>query len=476
MTFGSLFSGIGGIDLGLERAGFECRFQIEIDPYCNKILERHWPHVKRYGDITKVRGNDLEYVDLLAGGFPCQDVSQAGKQAGMFDPDGAPTRSGLWFEFARLVREIRPKYVLVENVPGLLVHDGMRHVIGELSGLGYVGCWFCLRASDFGASHLRKRVFIVAYADGAEQAFFGAGRTDAAYSTGREMAYRKLLRGERRGDGGDMGAAPPGELGEGLQRQRSGNASHDSGDPMAYRSGDGLRFGGASHDGNGHHAPGHVVDGRDTHVAHGAFGGLGELRQPSRCDGLADGSNTLVEHASHDNGWRGIGGTQAGTRQNGIGWRGSSKPDGTLADAECTRLEERNGIGEQLLRQDPESLTAGIPHFAPGPSDPRWPYILRDRPDLAPALANPKGHGGRQFIEKRGPEGRASAEGGSCGIHAGPGETVEPQICGVANGLPDWMDRAMSDRTKRLGRLGNAVVPDCVEYIGNRIREFESCR
>ena len=167
MTYGSLFTGIGGIDLGLDRAGFACRWQIENDPYAVKVLNKRWPDVKRYGDITKVRGDELEPVDLICGGFPCQDLSQAGKQTGFFTEDGKATRSGLWFEYARLVRELRPRYVLIENVPGLLVSDAMRRVVGELARLGYVGCWRSLRASEFGASHLRKRVFIVAYGDGA---------------------------------------------------------------------------------------------------------------------------------------------------------------------------------------------------------------------------------------------------------------------------------------------------------------------
>jgi DNA (cytosine-5)-methyltransferase 1 len=103
VTYGSLFSGIGGIDLGLDRAGLECRWQIEIDKTCREILEKHWPGVKRYDDIRAVTAADLEPVDLLCGGFPCQDLSQAGKRAGI---DGS--RSGLWAEFARLIGELRP--------------------------------------------------------------------------------------------------------------------------------------------------------------------------------------------------------------------------------------------------------------------------------------------------------------------------------------------------------------------------------
>ena len=94
MTFGSLFSGIGGIDLGLERAGMECKWQVEIDPYCQKVLAKHWPDVRRYDDVRSVGADTLEAVDLIAGGFPCQDVSVAGKRAGLKEG----TKSGLWFE------------------------------------------------------------------------------------------------------------------------------------------------------------------------------------------------------------------------------------------------------------------------------------------------------------------------------------------------------------------------------------------
>jgi len=158
MTFGSLFSGIGGIDLGLERAGHQCRWQVEIDEFCRKVLRKHWPEVPRFRDITKIEGRELERVDLICGGFPSQDLSQAGKRAGI---EGS--RSGLWFEFARIVGILRPRYVLIENVPGLLDYRAMPRVVGELARLGYVGSWLSLRASQFGASHLRKRVFIVAH-------------------------------------------------------------------------------------------------------------------------------------------------------------------------------------------------------------------------------------------------------------------------------------------------------------------------
>ena len=157
MTFGSLFAGIGGFDLGLERAGLTCKWQVEIDPWCRAVLQKHWPTVPKFADIRDVRAQTLERVDVLCGGFPCQDVSTAGKRAGI---DGA--RSGLWTEYARLIGELRPRFVLVENVSGLLVH-GLGRVLGDLAVLRYDAEWQCVPAAAFGAPQRRTRVWIVAY-------------------------------------------------------------------------------------------------------------------------------------------------------------------------------------------------------------------------------------------------------------------------------------------------------------------------
>lgn len=157
MTFGSLFSGIGGMDLGLERAGMECKWQVEIDPFCQKVLEKHWPNVKRYGDIKQIDGSELERVDLIAGGFPCQDISIAGSGAGIDGP-----RSGLWSEYFRLISFLRPSGVLVENVPAILFR-GIERVLGDLAGIGYDAQWEIISASFFGADHQRNRCFIFAY-------------------------------------------------------------------------------------------------------------------------------------------------------------------------------------------------------------------------------------------------------------------------------------------------------------------------
>jgi DNA (cytosine-5)-methyltransferase 1 len=162
LTFGSLFAGIGGIDLGLERAGMVCKWQVERDSYCIGELTKHWPDILKYGDIKNVGKHNLEAVDCIAGGFPCQPVSLAGKRKAQADP------RWLWSEFARVVDDLRPRYVLVENVPGLLLRGG-NEVIADLATLGYDAEWDCIPASAFGAPHLRYRVFIVAYSPGMER-------------------------------------------------------------------------------------------------------------------------------------------------------------------------------------------------------------------------------------------------------------------------------------------------------------------
>ena len=161
LTFGSLFSCIGGFDLGFERAGMECKWQVEIDEACNKVLKKHWPNVKRYKDVREVGKRNLQSVDVICGGFPCQDVSLAGLRKGL---EGK--RSTLWSEFYRIVCEIRPGWVVIENVRGLFTSDDGRFfgkILYELSIIGYDAEWEIIRASAFGLRHKRDRVFIIAY-------------------------------------------------------------------------------------------------------------------------------------------------------------------------------------------------------------------------------------------------------------------------------------------------------------------------
>ena len=160
LTFGSLFAGIGGLDLGFERAGLACKWQVEIDPYANRVLAKHWPDVRRHDDVRTWPKHDTERVDVICGGFPCTDISSAGKKAGI---NGE--QSGLWSEFARIVCELRPRFVVVENVAALL-QRGIGTVLGQLAAIGFDAEWHCISAAAVGAPHLRDRIFIVAHANG----------------------------------------------------------------------------------------------------------------------------------------------------------------------------------------------------------------------------------------------------------------------------------------------------------------------
>jgi DNA (cytosine-5)-methyltransferase 1 len=158
VKIGSLFSGIGGLERGLELAGVgEVAWQVEADPFCRSVLEKHWPSVRRFSDVRDVYPWELEPVDVLCGGFPCQDISLAGKGAGL---EGA--RSGLWANFAWLIGELRPRFVVIENVLAL-ARRGLDRVLQDLADRGYDALWFDLQAADVGAPHKRARIFVVAW-------------------------------------------------------------------------------------------------------------------------------------------------------------------------------------------------------------------------------------------------------------------------------------------------------------------------
>jgi DNA (cytosine-5)-methyltransferase 1 len=159
VTFGELFAGIGGFSLGLERAGMTCKWQVEIDPYATAVLRKHWPDVPKHDDVrtfppTHTHTQDFS-VDLICGGFPCQDISVAGKGAGL-----AGERSGLWNDFARIIRTVRPRWVVIENVPALTAR-GLGTVLRDLAEIGFDAEWHCIPASAVGAPHRRERIWIV---------------------------------------------------------------------------------------------------------------------------------------------------------------------------------------------------------------------------------------------------------------------------------------------------------------------------
>lgn len=170
-----LFSGTGNFSLGLERSGaFQTSAFCEIEPYCRRVLKKHWPNVPIYGDVTLLNKNILERdeisIDAIAGGFPCQDLSAAGKKAGL-----SGERSGLWYEYARIIGEVRPRYVIVENVSDILIR-GFDDVLRSLAALGYDAVWHCIQACDVGAPHIRDRVWVVAFLPDTDDRFLECWR------------------------------------------------------------------------------------------------------------------------------------------------------------------------------------------------------------------------------------------------------------------------------------------------------------
>jgi DNA (cytosine-5)-methyltransferase 1 len=162
----SLFAGIGGFDLGLERTGGFCTVAFcEIDPFCQRVLAKHWPEVPCYHDVRELTAERLAADGIrpnaIVGGFPCQNISQAGASWGV-DTGIEGDRSSLWFEYARIIGELQPQLVVVENVAALL-DRGLGDVLGALAALGYDAEWHCIPASYVGALHQRDRVWVVAY-------------------------------------------------------------------------------------------------------------------------------------------------------------------------------------------------------------------------------------------------------------------------------------------------------------------------
>ena len=197
MKFGSLFTGIGGFDLAFEQAGMTCAWQCEINAAARSVLAKHWPDVPCYEDVRNVTRDNTPTVDLICGGFPCQDLSVAGKRAGL-----AGDRSGLWFEFHRILTELRPQWIVIENVPGLLSSNGGADFAVILRGLvecGYGVSWRIFDAQYFGVAQRRRRVFIVGS--------FGDGRSAEVLFEREGLFGHPPTRGEAR-QGIASGVAP----------------------------------------------------------------------------------------------------------------------------------------------------------------------------------------------------------------------------------------------------------------------------
>ena len=238
ITFGSLFAGIGGFDLGFERAGMTCKWQVEIDDYANRVLKKHWPEVRRHRDIkTFPPSPESDWsVDVICGGFPCQDISYAGRGAGL---EGE--RSGLFFDAIRVVRELRPRLVCMENVAALLTR-GLDVVVGTLAEIGYRVEWHCIPAAHVGAPHIRDRVFIHAYRNSEStlpvnaEASRGEGSIPDTESERLRKRWPRGIAGV--GEGKENAATLADTIGPGLEIEPRKPGDHGEEQPAAKRSGD----------------------------------------------------------------------------------------------------------------------------------------------------------------------------------------------------------------------------------------------
>ena len=221
MRFLSLFAGIGGFDLGLERAGMTCVGQVENEPYCLEVLENHWPDVKRIPDIRDVKGDEFGPVDLVCGGFPCQPWSVAGKRGGTEDD------RDLWPEMRRVIAAVGPQWVLGENVPGLAHHElGLKRVLSDLEADGYGVRTFAIPACAVDAPHRRERLWIVAHSVLVGR---GGGRDGNAPRDNGPLQTSGPRSPKEQGDVADAQEQRPqgGGYGDGVHKAKGGKRSRE---------------------------------------------------------------------------------------------------------------------------------------------------------------------------------------------------------------------------------------------------------
>lgn len=526
LTYGSLFAGIGGIDLGLDRAGMRCLWQVEIDEWCRERLADHWPEVPRFGDVASVGAHNLERVDLIAGGFPCQPVSQAGKRRGQDD------ERWLWPDFARVVRELRPRFVLVENVSGLLTPTRVDHadgsvlgwraapiseVVGDLAALGYDAEWTSIRASEVGAPHERLRVYVVAHARGwpwgrGGQRTHDAGRDDrgddehdaVGAQDGLGHADERIEPQEPTGDDlerrgrrerstiGRRSVEPAGTRADGGDR---------GGDPAARAMADAGGSGGTQPQARGRQARGRTRDGGAGSVADSggvrrerleidegagpAERGRPRVRGKDVADPARVGEREPTDEADA---------VAAGRIARPISRGGSAAPD--VADADSERVQGARTLASSERESGlPPATHGGVADADDaGRRERRGAVAVRAQhaaaqrggearaDDVADAARVGRAGTGRARDRRAGPtdrrdelDGTGATESGLGRVLDGLPDRMDPLFWPVPPGYAQWawepprVAEGIPMRPRRLRGLGNAVVPQVIEWIGRRI-------
>lgn len=431
LTFGSLFAGIGGFDLGFERAGMSCAWRSEIDKGCNALVEKRRPHIKNLGDVRNVTKRRAGTADVVCGGFPCQDLSVAGKRKGL-----AGERSGLWFEFHRVIEECRPRWVVVENVPGLLSSQeggDFTVVLRGLDELGYCVAGRVLDAQYFGVPQRRRRVFLVAslgntssvqvlFEPESMQGNFEAGgeeREDAtAYSLSGFGGYSESV-GSLRANGGDYGGGSENLIAKpllGKQGRRDNGGDENLLVTDARGNGDGM----VANDRVGDHQ-----------------------------DRVTD-YTALVSFA-----W------QQGSPKNGMGREYIARKGDYAGSLSASR---HDAIAFSADRDGADDTTELSPTLRHGGDEPDHHKAFRKM-----AVAWHENKGG-SFTEAE--TARALRAGASHSYQGTGVRRLTPTECERLQGFPDGWTGGFADSV-RYKMLGNAVAVPCAEWIGRRIVEIE---
>jgi len=366
---GGLFFGIGGIELGLERTGhFKTKWAVENDEFCRSIIRKHWPDIPIYGDIREIDWNAVPRVDMLTGGFPCQDISTANPRGKGIEG----SRSGLWKEYAKAIGILRPRYALVENVPAI-VRKGLDVVLADLAEAGYDAEWFDLRASDFGALHKRERIFVVAYPNSRNVETHGEARNRGEVHKSKQSKFCETI-------------------------------NKPSTSVVAHHNGNGL-------------------DGEGLPILSGGS----RQDNPRDKDGAAPDPDPIARH-----------GILSGQLDNAGRVVADAIKDGRRKDAVEQPLPLIEIRGEIQQGRQAEFITDD------------W----RERIQRFVERKIRRGEGFSAFKDVRRVENLS-----------GRPDIPEPLFRGARDGVPDWVDRIRA--------LGNAVVPDCAEFIGEMIMEFD---
>lgn len=415
-----LFSGIGGFSLGLERAGFDTVAFCEIEKFPQKVLAEHWPGVPIYDDVReltydKLKSDGIPRIDIIVGGFPCQDISVAGKQAGI----GEGTRSGLWSECARLLGEIRPKYAIFENVTALLAGEQGRwfqRVLFDISALGYAAEWHCIPASELGAHHHRDRVWIIAYPE--PQGFQGTQRKGSASEEGEPGGHAAEL---------------------------CGNVAHS----ISSDSGRGS-------------SPGNS-DGQKRKPGKAGRAGIQPKDRGTRSDHPQPGGENVALADSLEEPIRLDGRKQKGSRKTSS--KRSKPPRGGSGESNVAHADNDGSPAAKIEKSTPQGGDGSSPRKKQASESPGLCSAGVDENVAHPDSGTREAQRQGRILEKSSFQRAARRHSDGC-FQIGEEWAFEPGLGRVVDGVPD--------RAHRLKALGNAVVPQIPELIGNAIMEAEN--